>query len=377
MRILIAGDFCPRDRVTKAIEEGRPIFSESVLQQIQSADYAIVNFECAVADASMKPIPKCGPHLRCTAKAVSVLKEAGFKCVTLANNHFRDFGSEGVRRTIEVLDESQIDHVGGGNNIKEATAILYKQIDRYKIAFINVCENEFSIADESRGGSAPLDTVDVSRRIVEARKQADHVVLIIHGGHEHYQYPSPRMTKLYRFFVEMGADAVVNHHQHCFSGCEVYQGKPILYGLGNFCFDHPKKRAGIWNEGYMTVLELSEKGIGYELIPYIQCDENPDVDLMSDEQKRVFDESITSISHTICDETMLMNEYEKYINCRRKTVITPFTPYLTEYSRAAAGRRYLPYLIPQKKMADMLNYVQCEAHRDVLTKVMRERLEKY
>lgn len=376
MKILIAGDYCPRDRVVKAIEEGWPIFTESVLYQIQSADYSIVNFECAVADATMKSIAKCGPNLRCSEKAVRALKEAGFKCVTLANNHFRDYGSAGVRLTIDVLDHSQIDHVGGGNNIKEVTAVLYKQIDGKTMAFINVCENEFSIADEYRGGSAPLDTVDVSRRIMEARKQSDYVVLIIHGGHEHYQYPSPRMVKLYRFFVEMGADAVVNHHQHCFSGYEVYQEKPIVYGLGNFCFDHPKKRAGIWNVGYMIVLELSDKGISYELIPYLQCDKNPDVDLLSEEQKKVFDERVTSISHTICDETLLKNEYEKYISCRRQTVITPFTPYLTKYSRAAAGRHYLPYLIPQKKLADMLNYVQCEAHRDVLTRVMQERLEK-
>lgn len=43
------------------------------------------------------------------------------------------------------------------------------------------------------------------------------------------------MQEIYRFFVDIGADAVINHHQHCYSGYEVYKEKPIFYGLGNFC----------------------------------------------------------------------------------------------------------------------------------------------
>jgi poly-gamma-glutamate synthesis protein (capsule biosynthesis protein) len=376
MKILIAGDYCPQDRIAKLIDNDEPVMSDAVVRQIKSVDYALVNFECAVADSTMKPIPKCGPHLGCTEKAVSVLSEAGFNGVTLANNHFRDYGSEGVKRTIEVLDNVGIDHVGGGNDIEEATAILYKQIKGKTVAFINICENEFSIADENRGGSAPLDTIDVCHRITAARKVADVVVVIIHGGHEHFQYPSPRMTKLYRFFIEVGADAVVNHHQHCYSGYEMYLGKPIVYGLGNFCFDDPKKRAGIWNEGYMVVLDFTGSGIQLELIPYIQCDEEPNVELMEGSKLQAFWQMVRCISDTINDEHLLQQEYNQFLKLRKQLLITPFTPYFNEYVQLAAGHHYLPYLIPKKKLAKMLGVISCESHRDILIESMREKLNK-
>ena len=376
MKLLVAGDYCPRDRVAKLIEEGLPVFSDSVIQRIKNADYSLVNFECAVADSSMKPIAKCGPHLGCSEKAVAVLKDAGFKGVTLANNHFRDFGTEGVKRSIEKLEEAGIDHVGGGADIDAATAVLYKQIGNKTFAFINICENEFSIAADNRGGAAPLDIVDVYHRITEARKRAEIVVVIVHGGHEHFQYPSPRMKKLYRFFVESGADAVVNHHQHCYSGCEVYQGKPIIYGLGNFCFDHPKKRAGIWNEGYMVILSFEDSRIQYELIPYTQCDEKPGVDLMEESKLHAFWKNIHSISESISDDNLLRHQYEKFVKLRSSALLSPFTPYFNEYLQLAAGRHYLPFLIPKNKLAKMLGVIQCESHRDILIESMNDKLNK-
>lgn len=377
MKILIAGDYCPRDRVLELIEQGRgtQIFDASMLQLLSKTDYNIVNFECAVADATVPGIKKCGPHLRCSDKAVQFLKESGFDCVTLANNHFRDYGDDGVRRTLAVLKAQGIDYVGGGENIAEACRILYKVIDGISIAIINVCENEFSIATEQRGGSAPIDIVDVCRRMKEAKGKAKYVIVIVHGGHEHWQYPSPRMKKWYRFFVENGADAVVNHHQHCYSGYEEYLGKPIFYGLGNFCFDHSKKRGSIWNEGYMVLMDIKDKGIGYDLIPYNQCDKSPTMELMTSSQKQTFNQIINFISKIIVDDKLLNEEWKNYVKKRSQTVVTPFTPYLSGYARAASGRHWLPYLMPKKKVADMLNFIQCEAHRDLLSLAMQNKLE--
>lgn len=377
MKILITGDFCPQDRVAPLLENnGTGIFDAGVMQWIENADYAVTNFECAVADASDGGIPKCGPHLRCSDKAIRFLKDSGFDCVTLANNHFRDYGDAGVGKTIQALKSSDIDYVGGGRNIEEATRVLYKTIGGVSFAIINVCENEFSIANEARGGSAPLDVIDVCHRIQTAKEQVRYVFVIVHGGHEHFQYPSPRMKKWYRYFVENGADAVVNHHQHCYSGYEEYCGKPIFYGLGNFCFDHPKKRAGIWNEGYMVAMDITEAGIDYELIPYRQCDKTPSVDLMVDEQKQTFEQMVKAICDTIADDRLLDEKYTEFLKNKMDKMLCPFTPYMNEYARVAAGRHYLPYLIPQKKLAQMLDFIACEAQRDVLIAGMQCRLEK-
>lgn len=90
------------------------------------------------------------------------------------------------------------------------------------------------------------------------------------------------MQETYRFFIDTGADAVVNHHQHCYSGYEIYHDKPICYGLGNFCFDEDGRRECFWNEGYLVKLDFVNENIDFELIPYTQCNETASVILVQD-----------------------------------------------------------------------------------------------
>ncbi len=377
MRILVAGDFCPKDRVVDIIDkqEASYIF-ESIVDYTKDCDYSIVNLECPTFDADLSPIKKCGPCLKTSPKAVDALKYAGFDCVTLANNHFRDYGDEGCRLTIDELNKHQIDYVGGGLNITEAQRILYKVFDNKKVAFVNFCENEFSIATETQGGAAPLDIIDNVRQITEARNNADYVVVVVHGGHEHFQYPSPRMKKTYRFFVDMGADVVVNHHQHCYSGYEVYNGKPIFYGLGNFCFDWEGKRKSIWNDGFLVILNFNDEEISFEIIPYIQCDDNPNVRLLNSTQKILFEKSLMQINEVIADDIKLKEKNDEYINSRRKQIVGLFSSYHNRYFNAAASRGWIPYMITKAEVANILNYVACEAHRDVVVSALTAELNQ-
>lgn len=282
--ILITGDFCPYYRVEHLIENKQydKIFSD-VLPIIRSADYSITNFETCVASTNINPIHKCGPNLRCGINAIEALKWAGFDCITLANNHFRDYGDLGVAETLNTCKSCSLDYVGGGNNIEEAQKTLIKKLNGRDFAFINICEHEFSIATETEGGSNPLNPIAQFYEINKVKDIVDYVIVIIHGGHEHFQLPSPRMQETYRFFIDSGADIIVNHHQHCYSGYEIYKGKPIFYGIGNFCFDHYTKRNSIWNEGYMVNLNF-ENGVSFDIIPYIQCNDNPLIQLMKGEK---------------------------------------------------------------------------------------------
>lgn len=366
MKVLIAGDYSPLYRVAHKIETGDTIdMFSSIIDVVAAADYSIVNFESVVLDRKAAPIDKCGPHLKCSPKALPILKEAGFQCMTLANNHFRDYADEGVLTSIQCFKENGFDYVGGGENIDAAEAILYKIINNETLAVINVCENEFSMASKTRAGSAPLDAVKVYRRIVEARKLANYVLVIVHGGHEHYQLPSPRMKELYRFFIEVGADAVVNHHQHCYSGYEFYQGNPIVYGLGNFLFDHPKKRKSIWNEGYMALLDFTPSEIKLTTIPYVQCDDESRVKLMKEEERKHFEKNITALNDMIADDENLQHELDKFIISRRSSIMSVFTRYTNRYLRGAVSRHWIPYLLPKSKVLDMIDYISCESQRDV------------
>ena len=283
MKILIAGDYCPNNRVANLIENGdyEIIFSE-IKEAIEEKgiDYSIVNFECPVVLSNAEPIDKIGPNLKCTSKAVDAIKYAGFNCVTLANNHILDYGVEGWKDTINVCSKAGLDIVGVGNDLTDSHRILYKQIGDKILAIINCCEHEFSVATESSAGANPLNPIQQYYDIQKARDNADYVLVVVHGGHEGYQLPSVRMVDTYRFFIDAGADIVVNHHQHCFSGYEVYKNKPIFYGIGNFCFERKNVVNDIWNYGYMVVLEFIEGQILFDYIPYKQCSEEPKVKII-------------------------------------------------------------------------------------------------
>ena len=374
MDILIAGDLCPQNRVTALLEQGR---FEDVLGEVKPIlsrfDYRIVNFECPIIKGDEKPILKQGPNLSCSEKGVELLKWAGFDCVTLANNHFYDYGNIGVNETLLSLDKAGIDHVGGGRNNQDASIIHYKRIGENVIGIINCCEHEFSIATETTGGANPLNVVQQTRSLKEAKSKADFVIVIVHGGFEHFQLPSPRMKETYRFFIEMGADTVINHHQHCFSGYELYKGKPIFYGLGNFCFDRASERNSIWNEGYMISISFKEKqDPKFKIFPYIQCGENPGVRLMNDEERHTFDMRINDLNDVISNDELLRVEHENWMRENSRNFLSIFQPYNIRILNSLYVRGLLPSFINKKKQLRIIDYINCESHLDKLRFLINE-----
>ena len=141
MKLIITGDFVPQERVANAFSRGDYSAVEALRPVMAQADYSIVNLECPIQHGGEKPIIKNGPNLHADTHALEALKEIGVDCVTLANNHFRDFGDEGVLNTLSELSAYKIDYVGGGANLKDAAAVLYKQIGKETLAIINCCEH--------------------------------------------------------------------------------------------------------------------------------------------------------------------------------------------------------------------------------------------
>ena len=362
MKILIAGDFCPQERVSAAFNQGdyQAVLGE-IRPLLEESDFSMVNFECPITKGGEKPISKLGLNLQCAENGMEAVKWVGFDCVTLANNHFYDFGEEGVVNTLEACRKNELYTVCGGTNKTEAAKTLYKQINGQTLAVINCCEHEFSIATEKTGGSNPLNPIQQYYAIQEARDNADFILVVVHGGHEYFQLPSPRMVETYRFFIDAGADAVVNHHQHCYSGYELYQGKPIFYGLGNFCFDEVNDLGRIWNEGYLLKLIFSKETIGFEIFPYEQCAEKPILKLLPQD---VFQENIQQLNTIIKTPEKLQLETSKYYKESMRGINNILNPTRNRFLFALQNRGYLPS--PQKKpwLLKMQNYILCESHRD-------------
>ncbi len=373
MNIIIAGDYCPHNRVEGLLEKGEyeSVFGE-VKCFLKESDYSIVNLECPVLDHSARPIEKCGPNLKCSSKGIDALKWVGFNCVTLANNHFYDYGEIGVDDTLSTLRSKSFDFVGGGTDYTEASMTFFKQIGEKTLAIINCCEHEFSIATEKTGGANPLNPIRQYYAIREAQKSADYVIAIVHGGFEHYQLPSQRMKETYRFFVDAGADVVVNHHQHCYSGYEVYKGKPIFYGVGNFCFDWNGKRNTKWNEGYMVRLALSDQ-VHFDVIPYIQCNQDPTIKIIGDTAS--FKAALEKLNRIISEDTALENANKEYLRRCMPNYIFCFEPFYNKLTKKLVDIGVIPSFIRKRRYA-LIDYITNESHYEKVKMTLYEAFKK-
>lgn len=373
MNVLIAGDFCDRYRISDLIARGNyASLFDDIKYLTEQADVSIINFEFPIVLHAGVPITKSGPTLQGQPAAVDAVKYAGFNVCTLANNHILDQGTKCCIETRELLENAGIKTVGIGKNSAEAATVLYiNQKEKGTLAIVNCCEHEFSIATATTAGANPLNPIQQYYNIQEARTKADYVLVIVHGGHEHYALPSPRMKETYRFFIDAGADAIINHHQHCYSGYEIYHGKPIFYGLGNLLFDHKSERHGPWNEGFMVSLRLDKQTLPqFELYPYTQCNERPSVIPMNEAERKIFAERIDKLNQIISNEDQLNTTFETWAQKTSRNFLVPFQPYCTRTAKRLFVHGLLPSFITRKKRYQILNYLNSEAHLDKLRTVV-------
>lgn len=187
------------------------------------------------------------------------------------------------------------------------------------------------------------------------------------------------MKNLYRYLIDIGADAIVNHHQHCYSGYEFYNGKPIFYGLGNFCFDgnrcHGKK---MWHEGYMVSLKmeknLEQKNISFSLYPYIQCKDSPVIKQMTDTEKQRFNKTILELNTIILDDKKLETSYSAWCSSKFDDFELSLTPYTNRLLISLWRRKMLPSFLPVTRILNILNKIECESHRDVFLKFLKHKI---
>ena len=369
INIFISGDFAPRLRVNEVIQKcDHQLLFNDILPLIQKSDIAITNLESPLLENG-SPIAKTGPNLKAPVKSIEALKYAGFDMVTLANNHMMDYGREGLLSTIKICEDNQIKHIGAGTDLEEAKQIQYFELKGQKIAFINCCENEWSTTLGEEPGCNPLNEVGIYYQITKAKKNAAFVILIIHGGHETYEYPSPRMKKLYRWFVDLGVDAVIGHHTHCFSGYEVYKGKPIVYSLGNFIFDSDK-RTSSWNIGAAAMVSIQETKIELALYPFTQCDDSVGVQLFDEKEKEECLAKEQLKTSQIQDDKLLYDKFKRFVAKQERLYRGYLEPKSPSWVLAAKNRGWLPRRICGAKRLLYQNIIRAEAHRDIVLELL-------
>ncbi|MFW5803596.1 MAG: CapA family protein [bacterium] len=235
-RLIFSGDFCITNKYLN-----NNLFDKNIIEIFKQSDLNIINLECPVVKENVEKILKTGPHLKTNEKIKDCLELLNIDIVTLANNHILDYGEKGLINTLEFCENNKVKYVGAGIDFEEASRPLFVSKKELTIGILNYCKNEWSIARTNKVGANPINTIWNARQIKKAKERSDFVIVIVHGGHEYYSLPSPKMVDQYRFYVENGADAVIGHHTHCYSGYEIYQNAPIVYSLGNMIFTKENK----------------------------------------------------------------------------------------------------------------------------------------
>jgi hypothetical protein len=267
-RIFFAGDIVNTSR-----EDG--IFCSAGMQEeLSRADYVIGNLEAPLLKGEKRA--KTGPSLYQNPSTLKGLKEQGFDCVTLANNHIMDYGDEGLRETISTLRGNGIAYLGAGLSEHDAYAPLVVQVDGMKIALLNACEAQFGVlnyfSESDVAGYAWINHYRIDQTIRRLKQENDCVIVLAHAGLEHYPVPQMEWRCRYRQLCDCGADLVIAAHPHVPQGYEKWGDAYIFYSLGNFYFDalgHANSR----DDSYSVLVELGRSGVtGFDLIYHCKID---------------------------------------------------------------------------------------------------------
>jgi poly-gamma-glutamate capsule biosynthesis protein CapA/YwtB (metallophosphatase superfamily) len=246
-------------------------------------DARIINLETAVT-ASTDWYSK-GINYRMHPANAGCLTAAHIDCCGLANNHVLDWGHAGLLETMSTLEAARIKFAGAGRNAAQAArpAVLeFAGVGRVLVWAVGAQDSGIPrewAASVMRPGIALL--ADYSERAVKrmgeqiatVKRPGDIAVLSIHwGGNWGYEVP-PEHRGLAHLLIDAGVDAVHGHSSHHPKGIEVYNGKPILYGCGDFINDYEgiggyeEYRGNLVLMYFLTVDPASGRLIRLEMTP--------------------------------------------------------------------------------------------------------------
>lgn len=358
MKVIFAADmsfnylegFPGKDKAHDSLKGAAEIFKK--------ADFKVVNLENVFGNREDgNPIVKSGPNLISDDNFIEYIHALKPDVVGLANNHTKDFDEDIMFHTIDMLKKSDYQVMGAGKNLDDAYAPAVVSKDGIEVAVIAVCENEFGAAKINESGTAGYKLGYVTKEILKALKDGKKPVVYFHGGNETNPIPSPMKVELYRHFIDIGAEAVIAMHTHCPQGYEMYNGKPIVYSMGNFFFPANRSALKSWNYGYMAMVDFTKDGTSLEIFPYKFDYEGHYI--LEGEEKEHFLKYMEVLNKTFEDEEELQKWFDAWC-----TTQLHYANALTSYKEEILTSNV------QSENTRAKNVFNCEAHNEVVRNIL-------
>ncbi len=223
----------------------------------ESYDYMVANLEVTLGGSSRYEYQGY-PLFNCPDSMAYALKDAGVDMVLTANNHTYDTRYDGMMRTLEVLDEVGLEHVGTRAS-EDVPNYLVKDINGIKIGMAcYTYETTKNFDDGKKSLNGITLTVEASKLVSSFRywdldsfydtvasdlagmKQdgADFTMVFIHWGDEYKLKPNSRQQDIAQGLCELGVDVIVGGHPHVLEPFETLESASghqtyCLYSTGN------------------------------------------------------------------------------------------------------------------------------------------------
>lgn len=238
-QIIITGDvMLGRSVMSTSLTKNITYPFDKVAEVLKAADLTLINLENPI-------IKNCPVHndgfIFCTdPRMIQGLILAGVDIVSLANNHTKNYGNEGLIQTEKYLKNEKIETVGSEN-------LVIKKINQVNFGIIGF---DFT--------TNKIQEIDYEL-IKESKEKVDVLIIMIHWGREYTAEPTESQKMIAKKIIESGGDVIAGTHPHWVQSIEYLEGKPVFYSLGNFIFDQS------WSEETKKGLVIKLRYQGKEL----------------------------------------------------------------------------------------------------------------
>lgn len=242
VRLCAVGDIGLSGRVGQALNtsDGSARILAEVAPLLQSVDISFGNLESPLAGDIAPGKLFSGP-----LSGAAVLKKSGFSLIHLANNHVYDYGREGLVATIDAVQNANLTSLGAGETISAAKQVVRTDVRGLRVGWLG-CGRTLVSQDESGPNFWEFDEQELHNAVQSHRSDVDLLIVSIHIGLMHMDYPRPEHKAMAEKLLDAGAHLILMHHAHVLQGVQVTASRAVCcYNLGNFIFD--------WEEGNVKI----------------------------------------------------------------------------------------------------------------------------
>lgn len=366
MKIAFLGDMAfigKYDSTKHNFESIKKRFAD-IKEMFDECDYVIGNLESPFVKTTKTKEAKT-LALSTSVENINLLKYLGIDAVSLANNHFFDYGMQGAFECIDTLKCAGIQYFG----IDNYTCNLKKNGDLVSVGGFCCRTTNAWYYDDQYSSTLSLNSLNkknIDQFILNSKKVNSYPIVYVHWGEENTHYPKKEHVKFSDYVLSKFKTTIIGHHPHMIQGIKTYPNGNTFFSLGNFCFDDCEAS----NKTHVSVRQIPDNLKGYFVIVNIEdgkCIDNKIVAFEDDGKRISINPNIKIQIKEYSDEVSKVNDWYVYESKRKFEQSDAFQKRL--------GKRDIKWLIGHLNLTSVRAVMQRKSNQNKFleeTKFLRD-----